>query len=182
MAQRKIASSLSTPTSRSASPTIKAAKRASLVQHKKSGTSTPTRAVAVVDQGYLDVSGLNLGTREGEPSRGTETPPAMTFAKEKLLEEARRSFQVQEESGQLGINLVVIGKATFERIINVVTLIPRKGHVDAGKSTLMGRLLYELGRVDEKTRIANERGSSKVGKASFSWAWELDGTQEERER
>jgi elongation factor 1 alpha-like protein len=56
------------------------------------------------------------------------------------------------------------------------------GHVDAGKSTLMGRLLYELGRVDEKTRIANERGSNKIGKGSFSWAWELDGTSEERER
>lgn len=46
----------------------------------------------------------------------------------------------------------------------------------------MGRLLYELGRVNEKTRTANERGSSKAGKSSFSWAWELDGTIEERER
>ncbi|KAH9921272.1 P-loop containing nucleoside triphosphate hydrolase protein [Amylocystis lapponica] len=36
--------------------------------------------------------------------------------------------------------------------------------------------------MDEKKRIANERGSSKVGKSSFSWAWELDGTLEERER
>jgi len=56
------------------------------------------------------------------------------------------------------------------------------GHVDAGKSTLMGRLLYELGRLDEKTRLANERGSDKIGKSSFSWAWGLDGTTEERER
>lgn len=56
------------------------------------------------------------------------------------------------------------------------------GHVDAGKSTLMGKLLYELGRLDEKTRRANERGSSKVGKSSFSWAWGLDETTEERER
>lgn len=46
----------------------------------------------------------------------------------------------------------------------------------------MGRLLYELGRVDEKKRVANERNSSKIGKSSFSWAWELDGTVEERER
>lgn len=46
----------------------------------------------------------------------------------------------------------------------------------------MGRLLYELGRVDEKKRTANERNSSKIGKSSFSWAWELDGTVEERER
>ena len=59
---------------------------------------------------------------------------------------------------------------------------PLQGHVDAGKSTLMGRLLYELGRMDEKKRIANERASSKIGKSSFSWAWEFDGTTEERER
>ncbi|KAL1681342.1 EF Tu GTP binding domain-containing protein [Schizophyllum commune] len=46
----------------------------------------------------------------------------------------------------------------------------------------MGRLLYELGALDEKTRSANERGSSKVGKRSFAWAWNFDGTLEERER
>ncbi|KAL1758712.1 EF Tu GTP binding domain-containing protein [Schizophyllum commune] len=46
----------------------------------------------------------------------------------------------------------------------------------------MGRLLYELGALDEKTRTANERGSSKVGKRSFAWAWNFDGTLEERER
>ncbi|KAF9246907.1 P-loop containing nucleoside triphosphate hydrolase protein [Melanogaster broomeanus] len=46
----------------------------------------------------------------------------------------------------------------------------------------MGRLLYELGLVDEKSRRANERESSRTGKSSFCWAWELDGTAEERER
>lgn len=46
------------------------------------------------------------------------------------------------------------------------------GHVDAGKSTLMGRLLYELGLIDERKRIANERASDKAGKGSFKWAWE----------
>ncbi|PFH52608.1 hypothetical protein AMATHDRAFT_139460 [Amanita thiersii Skay4041] len=46
----------------------------------------------------------------------------------------------------------------------------------------MGRLLYELGKLDEKTRLSNERASSKIGKSSFSWAWSLDGTTEERER
>ena len=46
----------------------------------------------------------------------------------------------------------------------------------------MGRLLYELGLVDERKRIANERASDKAGKGSFKWAWELDGTYEERSR
>ena len=64
----------------------------------------------------------------------------------------------------------------------LVQLTALQGHVDAGKSTLMGRLLYELGRVNEKSRHANERESSRAGKSSFSWAWELDGTKEERER
>jgi len=56
------------------------------------------------------------------------------------------------------------------------------GHVDAGKSTLMGRLLYELGVLSEKEKLANERGSEKMGKSSFQYAWALDGTVEERER
>ncbi|KAF9651276.1 hypothetical protein BDM02DRAFT_3091701 [Thelephora ganbajun] len=46
----------------------------------------------------------------------------------------------------------------------------------------MGRILYELGKVDEKERAANERASGKIGKSSFSWAWQMDGTVEERER
>ncbi|KAI9512735.1 EF Tu GTP binding domain-containing protein [Russula earlei] len=46
----------------------------------------------------------------------------------------------------------------------------------------MGRLLYDSGHVDEKTKVANERASSKIGKGSFSWAWQFDGTAEERER
>ena len=46
----------------------------------------------------------------------------------------------------------------------------------------MGRMLYELGKVDEKERVANERASGKMGKSSFSWAWQMDGTAEERER
>jgi elongation factor 1 alpha-like protein len=46
----------------------------------------------------------------------------------------------------------------------------------------MGRLLYECGRVDEKSKVANERASNKIGKGSFSWAWQFDGTTEERER
>lgn len=46
----------------------------------------------------------------------------------------------------------------------------------------MGRMLYELGKIDEKEKTANERASNKLGKGSFSWAWQLDGTIEERER
>lgn len=56
------------------------------------------------------------------------------------------------------------------------------GHVDAGKSTLMGRLLCELGEVSQKALHKFEQESKKIGKQSFMYAWVLDETGEERVR
>lgn len=56
------------------------------------------------------------------------------------------------------------------------------GHVDAGKSTLMGRLLLETGSLSPKTVSKFERESAKAGKSSFWLAWALDATKEERDR
>ncbi|CAH2099603.1 unnamed protein product [Euphydryas editha] len=56
------------------------------------------------------------------------------------------------------------------------------GHVDAGKSTLMGRLLFELGEVSQRTLHKYEQESKKIGKQSFMYAWVLDETGEERVR
>ena len=63
-------------------------------------------------------------------------------------------------------------------ILNLIVI----GHVDAGKSTLMGHFLYKIGLVDKKVMQKNERESQKIGKASFSYAWVLDETDQERER
>jgi elongation factor 1 alpha-like protein len=73
-------------------------------------------------------------------------------------------YQQRESGGKAQINLVVVG------------------HVDAGKSTLMGHLLYLLGNVSKRVMHKNEVESQKVGKASFAYAWVLDETGEERTR
>ncbi|RLV92886.1 Elongation factor 1 alpha-like protein [Spathaspora sp. JA1] len=54
------------------------------------------------------------------------------------------------------------------------------GHVDAGKSTLMGRLLFDYGIVDAKTVNKLIKESERVGKGSFALAWIMDQTEEER--
>ncbi|KAF8592451.1 hypothetical protein K439DRAFT_1610256 [Ramaria rubella] len=118
--------------------------------------------LGITDQQQFDVASLNLKDEPDELVE-EEPPPKTTMARERVLEEARAVLEGGRE-GKKSVNLVVIG------------------HVDAGKSTLMGRMLYELGRIDEKRRTANERASEKIGKSSFSWAWELDGTIEERQR
>lgn len=56
------------------------------------------------------------------------------------------------------------------------------GHVDAGKSTLMGRLLYDIGAVDISHIRKLKRESERIGKGSFHLAWVMDQTAEERER
>lgn len=56
------------------------------------------------------------------------------------------------------------------------------GHVDAGKSTLMGHTLYDLGVVSQRVMHKYEQESKKLGKQSFMYAWVLDETGEERER
>lgn len=54
------------------------------------------------------------------------------------------------------------------------------GHVDAGKSTLLGRLLCELGQVPSRLIHKYQQESKKIGKQSFAYAWLLDETGEER--
>ncbi|OAA70288.1 elongation factor Tu GTP binding domain protein [Cordyceps fumosorosea ARSEF 2679] len=56
------------------------------------------------------------------------------------------------------------------------------GHVDAGKSTLMGRLLVDLKYVDQRTVEKYKKQAEKSGKQSFALAWVMDQRSEERER
>ncbi len=56
------------------------------------------------------------------------------------------------------------------------------GHVDHGKSTMVGHILYRLGYFDQKTIQMIEEESKKMGKESFKFAWLLDRMKEERER
>ncbi len=56
------------------------------------------------------------------------------------------------------------------------------GHVDHGKSTLVGRLLMDRGFLDEKTVKEAEEAAKKLGKESEKYAFLLDRLKEERER
>ncbi len=63
-------------------------------------------------------------------------------------------------------------------LLNLVVV----GHVDSGKSTLMGHLLVELGQISQRVMHKYENESRKLGKQSFAYAWVLDETSEERNR
>ena len=56
------------------------------------------------------------------------------------------------------------------------------GHVDSGKSTTTGHLIYKLGGIDARTIEKFEKESADMGKGSFKYAWVLDKLKAERER
>ena len=56
------------------------------------------------------------------------------------------------------------------------------GHVDHGKSTTVGRILYETGALTEQQLRKLKEEAEKVGKATFEFAFTMDTLKEERER
>ncbi|XP_053955476.1 protein HBS1 [Anastrepha ludens] len=89
---------------------------------------------------------------------------AVKISKEQAQRDARKLYS-QERGDQ---------KAHFHMIVI--------GHVDAGKSTLMGHLLFDTGNVSQRVMHKHEQESKKMGKQSFMYAWVLDETGEERSR
>ena len=62
--------------------------------------------------------------------------------------------------------------------INIVFV----GHVDAGKSTTVGRMMYDTGAVSEQEMKKLKEEAQKHGKAGFEFASVMDSIKEERER
>lgn len=56
------------------------------------------------------------------------------------------------------------------------------GHVDSGKSTTTGRLLFELGGIPEREMDKLRAEAEALGKQSFAFAFYMDRQKEERER
>jgi len=62
--------------------------------------------------------------------------------------------------------------------LNIIVI----GHVDSGKSTTTGHLIYKCGGIDKRTIEKFEKDAQDMGKASFKYAWVLDKLKAERER
>ncbi|GFH31726.1 Tr-type G domain-containing protein, partial [Haematococcus lacustris] len=56
------------------------------------------------------------------------------------------------------------------------------GHVDSGKSTTTGRLIFELGGIPERELAKLKEEADRLGKSSFAFAFYMDTQKEERAR
>jgi elongation factor 1 alpha-like protein len=88
----------------------------------------------------------------------------------------KKKDELAARQAQRGATEYVKERSGTKALLSLVVV----GHVDAGKSTLMGHLLFRLGQVSAKQMHKYEQESKKLGKQSFMYAWVLDETGEER--
>jgi len=92
--------------------------------------------------------------------------------------EAAPAVEDEEEHIDQDVGEVPAASDDARPNVNLVVV----GHVDAGKSTLMGHLLLLVGAVSSKQMHKFEKESKQIGKASFAFAWVLDEGEDERQR
>lgn len=112
-----------------------------------------------------------LETKSALPSHTIQTSEEQSTTPASL----KKSGKLRQ---QIDIKAELEKRQGGKQLLNLVVI----GHVDAGKSTLMGHMLFLLGNVNKRTMHKYEQESKKAGKASFAYAWVLDETGEERER
>jgi peptide chain release factor subunit 3 len=88
--------------------------------------------------------------------------------------EADAVAKEQEEAVDEGTLAEIYGKEH----VNLIFI----GHVDAGKSSLGGAILYATGMVDERTMDKFKREAKEAGRESWYLSWALDLTKEERSK
>ncbi|XP_011549451.3 protein HBS1 [Plutella xylostella] len=130
---------------------------------------------AGVIKGFKVDASSESGSRSHTPR--SQSPAAGYMSPKPEQSEERVTFKAKEN--KIDPNLQYSNERGSQKDHLYIVVI---GHVDAGKSTLMGRLLCEMGEVSQRTLHKYEQESKKMGKQSFMYAWVLDETGEERVR
>ncbi|KAJ9554865.1 LOW QUALITY PROTEIN: hypothetical protein OSB04_009479 [Centaurea solstitialis] len=96
--------------------------------------------------------------------------------RERKMVEKQTSMLSLDQCQPIICIMLIMGKEKFH--ISIVVI----GHVDSGKSTTTGHLIYKLGGIDKRVIERFEKEAAEMNKRSFKYAWVLDKLKAERER
>ncbi|KAH9876487.1 hypothetical protein J1614_003618 [Plenodomus biglobosus] len=122
----------------------------------------------------------SVAHQNAPPTTGNTPKKKKKHEKSEALAESVDKLAIEEPKVK-SKNLNVVAEfetSALKRIINFVVI----GHVDHGKSTLMGRLLFDLKVIDQRSIDKLRKEAESIGKSSFALAWVMDETSEERSR
>ncbi|RGP69869.1 putative sup35-eukaryotic peptide chain release factor gtp-binding subunit [Fusarium sporotrichioides] len=116
------------------------------------------------------VSTKTSGKTSPSPASGRNSP---TAGEKKA---AAREIDAVEKEQAADVDQETLKEIYGKEHVNIIFM----GHVDAGKSTLGGSILYATGMVDERTMDKYKREAKDLGRESWYLSWVMDLNKEER--
>jgi peptide chain release factor subunit 3 len=110
------------------------------------------------------------GKTSPSPASGRNSPTAGE------KKPAAREIDAVEKEQAADVDQETLKEIYGKEHVNIIFM----GHVDAGKSTLGGSILYATGMVDERTMDKYKREAKELGRESWYLSWVMDLNKEER--
>ncbi|KAI4598166.1 translation termination factor GTPase eRF3 [Pestalotiopsis sp. 9143b] len=133
--------------------------------------TTAAKAIEKTGETTKTASGRTSPTPSGGSGRSSPSRAAKAAA------EKRDADAVANEQ-TADVDEATLKEMYGKEHVNVIFI----GHVDAGKSTLGGSILYATGMVDERTLDKYKREAKELGRETWYLSWALDLTKEERSK
>jgi peptide chain release factor subunit 3 len=148
-------------------------------QQEKQCEAPPQQAAESWDDGAEDVVPEKKDEikKEEAPPKEKEVVAKEVDAPKSQPKEHRTEEVVSKSSKMTSVNVEEMER-THKEHLNIVFI----GHVDAGKSTIGGQLMFLTGMVDKRTLEKYEREAKEKGRESWYLSWALDTNDEEREK
>ncbi|KAK6507873.1 translation termination factor GTPase eRF3 [Arthrobotrys musiformis] len=116
------------------------------------------------------ITGEKTASTAKKAGSGTTSPAPSAKAPEK------REVDAVAKEQEADVDEDTLAGMYGKEHVNVIFI----GHVDAGKSSLGGAILYATGMVDERTMDKFKKDAKDAGRESWYLSWALDLTKEER--
>ncbi|WWC90984.1 translation elongation factor Tu [Kwoniella dendrophila CBS 6074] len=110
---------------------------------------------------------------------GTSTPSGTNYTKVSAKNDAEAIAKEQAAAGAEALKDLYGDDAKDTNVKSHLNII-FTGHVDAGKSTMGGQLLFLTGAVDKRTMEKYEQEAKAAGRETWYLSWALDSNKEER--
>lgn len=129
-------------------------------------------AIKAIEKTGTTTKAASSGKTSPSPSSGRSSPTAASKAA------ATRAADAVEKEQSADVDQDTLKEMYGKEHVNIIFI----GHVDAGKSTLGGSILYTTGMVDERTMDKLRREAKEAGRETWYLSWALDLTAEERSK
>ncbi|KAK4189401.1 eukaryotic peptide chain release factor GTP-binding subunit [Podospora australis] len=139
---------------------------------KKEGTVEAAQKVAANKAVDKTEPKTASGTTSPAPSSGRSSPSRSGS------KAAARDVDAVEKEQAADVDEDTLKEIYGKEHVNIIFI----GHVDAGKSTLGGSILYVTGMVDQRTLDKYKREAKEMGRETWYLSWALDLTNEERSK